>query len=161
MIGLGTAVVIAGILALTLVLVPENTSPAYDTATTFMNAAGAGDDATAFALLSPEMQTYVTENCPEGSVSACIDDYTPAEWGDLLSAVYRRSVPEGSTRWHVQLVATYEEGQGFAGVCIYHRMDEIAPDDWRVSAWSGFISCDDPGGRLNPLRAEDAPNRAP
>lgn len=156
-----TAVVIVGIILLTTVLVPENTSPAYSVATEFMNAAGKGDDATAFPLLSDEMQAYVTENCPEGSVSACIDAYIPAEWGNLLSAVYRRSVPEGNTAWDVQLVATYEEGEGFAGVCIYHRMEEVTPDDWRVAGWAGFVSCDDPNSGLNALRRDDAVNHVP
>ncbi len=153
-------IIIAGMIALTIVLVPENMHPAYAAATDFMNAAGLGDDDVAFALLSSEMQAYVLENCPDGKVSACIDDYTPPEWGNLMSAVYRRSIPEGRT-YHVALIATYEEGQGFAGVCIYHRMEEVAEDDWRVMGWSGFVSCDDSDAGLSGLRRDDAPNRAP
>lgn len=155
-----TIVAVMGILGLTLVLAPEN-EPAFDNAVTFMNAVGDNDDATAFALLTEELQTYVTENCPDSSVSTCINDYIPDEWGDLLAPVYRRSIPIGDTAWDVQLVATYEEGQGFAGVCIYHRMEEVAPDDWRVAAWSGFISCDDRNSGMNALRREDAINRVP
>lgn len=156
-----TVAAVVGIILLTVLLVPENTHPAYAAATRFMNAAGEGDEAAAFPLLSDAMQTYVRENCPEGRVSACVQGYIPPEWGGLIRAVYRRSIPEGNQAWDVQLVATYEEGQGFAGVCIYHRMEEVAPDDWRVAAWSGFISCDDPDSGLNALRRPDATNRAP
>lgn len=153
-------VLIVALVGLTLVLTPENTNPAFAAATRFMNAAGNGDDETAFELLSSELQTYVTENCPDGSVSACIDAYTPPQWGDLLSAVYRRSIPDNGA-WDVLLVATYEEDQGFSGVCIYHRVEEVAPDDWRVAAWSGFVSCDRSDAGIQGLRRTDAPNRVP
>lgn len=166
MLGVVLVLVIGGIIALTTVLVPENLHPAYEVATEFMNAAGQGDDSTAIALLSEDMQAYVAANCPAGSVAACVDEYTPAEWGDLIAAVYRRSAPEGTDIWHVQLVATYEEGQGFAGVCIYHQVENLAAADrdeadWRVTAWSGFVSCDDRNSGLSALRREDAINRAP
>lgn len=156
----GAILIIAAMIALAVLLVPENTHPAYAAATDFMNAAGKGEEAAASALLSDELQSFVQTNCPQGQVSACLDAYTPPEWGDLLSAVYRRSIPDGRA-WDVLLVATYEEGKGFAGVCIYHRMEEVAPGDWRVAAWSGFIPCDDPDSGLQGLRREDAPNRAP
>jgi hypothetical protein len=61
----------------------------------------------------------------------------------------------------VQLLASYQEGEGFAGVCIYLRMEESAPDDWRVAGWAGFISCDAPNSGINGLRQPSAPNRAP
>jgi hypothetical protein len=163
LIGAVTVLSIAGIIALALVLTPEDSNPAFDVATRFMNAAGLGENATAFALLTPSMQDYVTGNCPDGSVSACIYSYTPSDWGRLLregAAIFRRATPDGDA-WDVQIVATYEEGEGFSGVCIYHRMEEIAPDNWRVAAWSGFISCDDPDSRIESLRRADAANRAP
>ena len=155
-----TLVAIVGIIGLTLVLTPENTNPAYDVAVRFMNAAGLGDDETAFPLLSPEMQTYVVENCPDASVSGCVLAYTPDEWGTLIrdgSAVYRRSIQDGDA-WDVLLVATYQEGDGFAGVCIYHRMEDISDGDWRVAGWAGFVSCDESNAGLQSLRRDDAPN---
>lgn len=151
---------IGGLIALTVVLTPENTKPAFNTAVDFVNAAGTYNEDVAFALLSPAMQDYVRDNCPDGEVSACIAAYTPPEWGELLkdgAAVYRRSIRDGEA-WDVQILATYEEDEGFAGVCIYHRVEEIAPDDWRITAWSGFISCDDPDSGLRELRQPDAPN---
>ncbi|PJF22268.1 MAG: hypothetical protein CUN56_06835 [Phototrophicales bacterium] len=158
---LGVFVVLIGaLIALTAVLTPENTKPAFNAAVDFINAAGTYDEQTAFALLSPGMQNYVRENCPDGRVSACIAAYTPPEWGELLkygSAVYRRSIRDGNA-WDIQILATYEEGQGFAGVCIYHRVEEVTPGDWRITAWSGFISCDDPHAGLQALRQPDAPN---
>ena len=157
-------VIITALIVVSLALTPEKLKPAFNVAVQFMNAAGLGDDATAYQLLSTEMQAYVDANCPDGSVSACIQSYTPPEWGHLLhdeAAVYRRSVPAGDNAWHVQLLASYEEGEGFAGVCIYLRMEESAPDDWRVSGWAGFISCDAPNSGINGLRQPDAPNRAP
>jgi hypothetical protein len=161
-----TVLAIGGLLALTLVLTPENTKPAYRTATNFMNAAGTYDDATAFALLTPAMQDYVESNCPQGQVSACVAEYIPDEWGELVrdgAAVFRRAKRDTDDAYDVQIVATYEEGQGFAGVCIYHRVENITPGeetaDWRVAGWSGFVSCDDPDSGIDGLRAEDAPNR--
>ncbi len=159
-----TVLIIMGIVALTLVFTPE-TAAQYRIAVDFMTAAGSGDDDTAFPLLTDEMQAYVRENCPDGSVSACVMAYTPPEWDGLNDSadpvVFRRSIPDGEDAWDVQLVATYAEGQGFAGVCIYHRMEEVAPDDWRVAAWSGFISCDAPNSGIQGLRQPDAPNRVP
>lgn len=161
--GVVTLIVVGSLIGLTLVFTAENTEPAFDAAVRFMNAAGTGNEETAFALLAPEMQDYVRDNCPDGSVSVCVDDYTPAEWGALVrdgAAVFRRAIPDGEA-WDVLLVATYEEGQGFAGVCIYHRMEEIAEGDWRVAGWSGFISCDAPDSGIQGLRRDTAPNRAP
>lgn len=157
--GAGLVTVIVTI-ALTLMFTPDKSHPAYAAAVMFMNAAGSGDDATASALLADDLRQWVAENCPDGSVSACIDGYIPEEWGDLISAVFRRALMDRGA-WDVQLVATYEKGQGFSGVCIYHRMEEVAPGEWRVAAWSGFISCDAAGGRLQGLRQASAPNRAP
>lgn len=157
----GTAILMVVVLAFAFVLTPENQNPAFNVAVRFINAAGTGDDATAYPLLSDEMQAYVDENCPEGSVSACVLAYTPDTWGQLLhdeAAVFRRSIPDGDA-WDVQIVATYEEEQGFAGVCIYHRMEEVAEDDWRVAGWSGFVSCDDADSGIQGLRQPDAPNR--
>jgi hypothetical protein len=141
-------------------VITENLHPAYETAVEFTNAAGKGDDTTAFALLSSAMQNYVTEHCPDGSVSACVAGYTPEDWGDLTTAVYRRSISDGSA-WDILLLAGYEEGEGFAGVCIYNRVEEVLPDVWRVAAWSGFVSCDDTNAGLSGLRRADAPNRIP
>ena len=158
-VALVTILVIAAITIVSLVIT-ENLHPAYETATDFVNAAGQGDDTTAFALLSSAMQNYVSEHCPDGSVSACVAGYTPEDWGDFTTAVYRRSIPDGPA-WDVLLLASYQEGEGFAGVCIYNRVEEVLPDVWRVAAWSGFVSCDDSNAGLSGLRREDAPNRAP
>ncbi len=159
LIGVVTVAAIGGLIALTLVLTPEN-ERGYNAAVRFMNAAGTFDDDTAYALLSPQMQTYVDSTC-DGSPSACIAAYIPAEWGNLIrdgAAVFRRAKRDGDA-YDVQLVATYEFGQGFAGVCIYHRMEEIAPEDWRVAGWSGFVSCDEPNSGIDGLSAASAPNR--
>lgn len=156
-----TALAVVGMIGLTLVLTPENSKAAYDAAVRFINAAGTGDEDAAYALLSTEMQAYVDAECDGGSVVACLDAYTPEEWGDLVkegAAVYRRAQRDGDA-FDVQIVATYEEGQGFAGVCIYHRMEEAGEGDWRVAGWSGFVSCDDPDSGLQGLRSDNAPNR--
>ncbi len=161
-IGIITLIAVIGLILLTLVLVPESNEP-YQVAVDFINAAGLGNDVAAYPLLSAALQAYVDENCPDGRVSGCILAYTPSEWGTLIkdgSAVYRRSVRDGAA-WDVQIVATYQEGQGFSGVCIYNRVEEVEPDEWRVTAWSGFVSCDAPDSGLQGLRRADAPNRAP
>jgi hypothetical protein len=156
----GLMIAVVGILVfLTTVLVPQN-EPYYNVAIRFVNAAGTFNEQEAYSLLSPDLQTYVDENCPEG-VSACIADYTPDEWGQLIrdgGAVYRRSKKDGDA-YDIQLVATYQYDKGFAGVCIYNRTEEIAPDDWRVTAWAGFIPCDEAVASIDGLRAQDAPNR--
>jgi hypothetical protein len=155
-----TAVIVIALITLTIVLTPENLHPAFAAATRFVNAAGKGDDGTALPLLAGNLQAYVEDNCPAGSVSACLESYTPPEWGGMLAAVYRRSIPDGDA-WDVLLVATYERDQGFSGVCIYHRMEETASGTWQVAAWSGFVSCDLPDSGIQELRRADAPNRAP
>ena len=80
LLGILAVLVLAVVVILTAALTPENTEPAFAAAITFTNAAASGDDETAFALLDETMQTYVLENCPDGSVSACVQGYTPPEW---------------------------------------------------------------------------------
>ncbi|NDJ62305.1 MAG: hypothetical protein GYB67_14355 [Chloroflexi bacterium] len=156
----GITAALAVVILLTAALVPEQLHPAFAAAVAFANAAGQGDDATAFALLGPELQAYVRANCPDGSVSACVNAYTPPEWGDLLAAVYRRAAPDGPDAWDVNLVATYAEGVGFSGVCIYTRTEQIAPEDWRIVEWAGYIHCGD-GRSRNMATNPETPHRAP
>ncbi len=155
------AVVIVALILLTAQLTPENTNPAYAVAVTFVEAAARGDDASAAPLLSAELSAYVAANCRDGSVSACIQGYTPAEWGGLVHAEFRRADTTGRD---IQLVATYQEGVGFSGVCIYVRVEALdeASSDYRVTRWGGFIHCGDPLARFDPLVNDPAvPNRAP
>lgn len=155
-----TLIIIVGLIGLTALLIPQET-PAFDVATNFLSAAGKGDEANAAALLNPEMLAYVDANCPDASVTGCVLAYTPAEWGKFLSAVFRRSRPVGNA-WDVLLIATYEQGQGFSGVCVYERLEQNAAGEWKVSGWSGFISCDEPNAGLQDLADNpDAPHRAP
>lgn len=156
--GLALAGVIAVVL-ITLALTPAQTHPAFAAAAQFANAAGKGDDATAFALLNDQMQAYVQANCPDGSVSACVESFTPPEWGELVSAVFRRSAPDGDA-WDVDLIATYERDTGASGVCIYHRMEQDAGGNWRVAGWAGYIWCGDARSRMMATNP-DTPNRAP
>ncbi len=152
---------VASIIIITATLVPAQLNPAYAVAETFVKAAGNGDDVTAMAQLSAELQEYVTTVCPQGSVSACIDAYTPPDWGNFLNAVFRRSQPDGAAAWDIQYLATYAENQGFSGVCIYVRTEKVSDAVWQVVRWSGWISCDEPNAGLSTLMAADAPNAAP
>jgi hypothetical protein len=151
------AVVIV-IVLLTAALTPENSNPAFAVAVQFVQAAGTGDDATALALLAPAMQAYITDNCPDGQVSACIQPYTPPEWGSFQSVVFRRATPEGAHIWHVDLIATYAEDKGFSGVCIYNRVERNDSGDWLVAEWAGFIHCGEAASR-NMATNPDTPNR--
>jgi len=158
---IGIVVLIAAIAVIALIstqLTPQATSPAFTAAVDFVNAASTGDDAAARALLNPTMQAYVADNCPDGSPSACIQSYIPPEWGDLVTAVFRRAAPDG-TNWNVEVIAHYTEGVGASGVCSLIRVE---PDGeaWRVASWAGFIHCGTPESRdmaANP----NTPNRAP
>lgn len=156
-----TLVAIVVILAAALVLVPGQTSPAFQTALDFINAAVQGDNVRALANVSEPIRVYAAENCPDGSISACVDAYTPEDWGAMKTVVYRRSAPVGN-EWDVDLIAHYESGTGASGVCIYAR---VAPLDdtgerWQVTRYAGFVHCGDPASRdmaSNP----DAPNSVP
>jgi hypothetical protein len=159
LIGLVGIIALALVIVLTAALTPENTNPAFATAVTFVNAAVNGDDAAAMPLLTTDMQVWVGANCPDASVSACVQAYTPPEWGGLLKAVFRRATPDGDA-WDVDIIATYAEGTGFSGVCIYTRVEPDAAGNYLVAGWAGFVHCGDPASRTmasNP----DAPNRAP
>lgn len=160
---------IVGLVALSAVLTPDNLNPAFAVAVDFVNRAGTGDDG-ALELLGPQLAEYVAQACPSGSVSACVQGYTPPEWGALVASVFRRSIPDPSAAvgaWDILQVATYERDQGFAGVCIYTRAEQIAPREgdpyagWRVTRWSGFVSCDLPDAGLQGLSQPAAPNYAP
>jgi hypothetical protein len=153
---------LAVVVVVTALLVPDNV-PAYEAAVAFANAAGKGDDSTAMSLLSEELQAWVRANCPGGSVSACVDDYTPPDWGGMLSTVFRRAQPvPGADGFDVQLVATYEDNQGFSGVCIYTQVMRQPDGAWLVTRWSGWFSCDDPNSGLSALiSSPNVPNRAP
>jgi hypothetical protein len=153
-------VAIVVIVVLIAAFTPENTNPAFRAAVDFVHAAGTGNDSVALNLLAPEVQAYVEANCPEGSVSACIRPYTPADWGRYRSVVFRRAVPDGDSAWDVDLIATYEEDKGFSGVCIYNRVERDAGGEWRVAAWAGFIHCGE-GASRNMATNPDTPNRVP
>lgn len=156
-----TVISIVALVLLTLFMTPE-VNPAFDVAVNFVNAAAKGDEALALPLLSQELQNYVAETCPEGQVSACVQAYTPPEWGNMLNAVFRRAIPDGDNAWDVLLVSTYADGQGFSGVCIYNRVEKQNEDTWQVTKWAGFISCDEGNAGLSDLRDNpDAPNHAP
>lgn len=149
------------IVVITALLVPGRLNPAYAAAETFVKAAGTGDDTLAMEQLSDALKTYVRANCPQASVSACIEAYTPPDWGDFLNALFRRSQPDGAAAWDIQYLATYAENQGFSGVCIYVRVEEVSDAVWQVVRWSGWISCDEPNAGLSALMGADAPNTAP
>lgn len=156
-----SVVVIVAILAAALVLVPTQTSPAFQTALDFVNAAVQGVDANALAKVSDPIRAYAAENCPDGSISACVDAYTPEDWGAMKTVVYRRSAPVGD-EWDVDLIAHYESGTGSSGVCIYARVAPLdeSGENWQVTRYAGFVHCGDPASRdmaANP----DAPNTVP
>lgn len=162
MLGVGGLIVLVIVVVLTALLVPQNLHPAYAAAVEFVNAAGRGDDDMAMQHLSPPLQTYVADNCADGRVSACIDAYTPSEWGGFLNAVYRRAQPDGPDAFDIALIATYEEGQGFSGVCIYNRAERVNGDTWQIVRWAGWVSCDLPNSGLSQLASDaNAPNHAP
>ena len=149
------------VVVVTLLLTPQETNPAYAAAITFVNTSGQGEDSEAMAQLSPALQAYVSENCEDGSVSACIATYTPPDWGEFLNAVFRRAQPDGRDAWDILLLATYAENQGFSGVCIYNRAERVADDTWQITRWSGWISCDLPNSGLSSLLQPGSPNEAP
>jgi hypothetical protein len=158
-IALAVIVAIVVVIVVTLALTPQESNPAFAAATSFMNAAFAGDDTTALALLSEPMQQYVRDSCPNGSVSACVKGFTPPEYGEATNAIYRRAAPDGAA-WDVELIAVYPYDKGASGVCIYERMEQTPTGDWRVAGWAGFLWCGDARSRdmaSNP----DTPNRAP
>jgi hypothetical protein len=149
------AVIILSSLALT----PQETNPAVQVAVTFWNAAEQGDDAVALPLLSPALQEWVAANCPAGSVSRCIQTYSPPEWGKLLSAVFRRSAPVGRI-WNVDVIATYELETGVSGVCAHFRVEPTEGGTWQITEWAGFLWCGDPASRSMATNPE-TPNRVP
>lgn len=163
---LAVVVSVAVIVVVTAALTPEQTNPANEAAVRFVQAAGMGDDEAAFALLDEAMQAYVRETCRDGLVSACVEAYIPDEWGAFQSVVFRRTAPDGLndagryTAYDVELIATYAEGKGFSGVCIYTRMEAADSGEWRAAGWAGFVSCGDAESR-NMADNADAPNRAP
>ena len=160
-IGVGGLIIVVIVLILATVLfVPEDSHPAFATAIAFVNSAATGDDETALSYMSEGLQDYVAENCPNGVPSTCMKSYADASWGDFTSAVYRRSIPDGSTAWDIQLIATYEDGQGFSGICIYNRVEQF-DNVWKVVRWSGFVSCDLSNSGLQELASDSAPNRVP
>lgn len=159
-------VVLVGLIVLSAYLVPQETNPAFAVATEFTRAALRGDETAARTHLSADLLAFVESSCPDGQVTACVDGYIPDEWGGLVDVVYRRSVPQDSGRaWDIQTIATFEQGQGFSGVCIYLRAENPTPsnaDGWTLTRWAGWVSCDVENKGLDDLRTNpDAPNRAP
>ena len=115
-VGIVALVVVIGIVALiSTQLTPQATSPAFTAAVDFVNAAENGDDRAAFTLLNETMQDFVMANCTNGLPSACLDSYIPPEWGELVTAVFRRAAPDGAN-WTVEVIAHYPRGVGASGV---------------------------------------------
>lgn len=160
------AIILIGLIGLSLFLVPQETNPAFRVATEFARNALQGGKAPVDAYLSPELAAYVESSCPNGNATDCITGYIPEEWGGFIDVVYRRSVPQDNGRaWDIQLIASFEQGQGFSGVCIYLRAENPTPanaDGWKITRWAGWVSCDVDNKGLDDLRTNpDAPNRAP
>jgi hypothetical protein len=149
--------IIVVIVAATALVTPDD-NPAFAAATRFVEAVGRGDNTTAGRLIGADLANWVVENC-DGLVGVCIERYVPGEWGDFLSVVFRRAAPFGEA-WDVELIATYEQGLGFSGVCIYNRVEKTQAETWIVTAWSGWVSCGDPSAQTL-ANHPDAPNRAP
>lgn len=151
-------ILILVIIAATAVLTPGDTNPAFQTAVGFAEAAATGDEAGARASTGPSVLDYAAANCPSGQISACVASYIPPEWGAFKSVVFRRAAPDGSD-WDVELIATYSEGVGFSGVCIYTRLSPVE-SGWQVTRYAGWVPCSDPSSRdiqSNP----DAPHHVP
>ena len=153
----GLMVAVIALIIATMLFIPEGTNPAYAAAVNFVNAAAKGDDDSAIPFMSSSLRDAVVENCPSSVPSTCIQGYADESWGAFLSAIYRRAIPDGNDAWDIQLLATYEDGQGFSGICIYNRVEQI-DDAWQVTRWSGFVSCDLPTAGLQNLAKESAPN---
>ena len=157
---LGVGTLIVAVIGLIIVSMSLGLHPAHTAAVNFVNAAATGDDDTALPYMSKSLRDSVTENCPDGIPSTCIESYADESWGNFMSAVFRRAIPDGNEAWDVQLIATYEDGQGFSGICIYNRVEQIE-STWQVTRWSGFISCDLPTAGLKSLAEASAPNHMP
>jgi hypothetical protein len=150
-------VVAAIIIAAASQLTPN--SPAFTTAVDFVNAAASGDDAAAQSLLDDTMRAYVADHCPQGSAAACVQSFTPPDWGAIVSAVFRRAAPAGAA-WDVEVIAHYQQDKGASGVCSLIHVAQDAAGAWKVAGWAGFVHCGEPQSRdmaTNP----DTPNRAP
>jgi hypothetical protein len=157
LIATGVIVTLAIIVLVTSTFIPQE-NPAFAAAVAFVQAVGSGDDSAANALMTADLQAFVTETCPDGLASRCVEAYIPDAWGEYLSVVFRRAAPI-SPDWNVDLIATYALDRGFSGVCIHTRMTEI-DGTWKVASWAGFVHCGDPASR-NMAGNPDAPNRAP
>ncbi len=157
---LGVGALIVAVVILIVATMFLGTDPAHAAAVNFVNAAATGDDDTAIPYMSATLREAVAETCPDGIPSTCIESYADDSWGGFMSAVFRRAIPDGNDAWDVQLIATYEDGQGFSGICIYNRVEQI-DGTWQVMRWSGFVSCDLATAGLQELADESAPNRLP
>lgn len=157
---LGVGILIVAVIGLIIASLSLGLHPAHTAAVNFVNAAATGDDDSALPYMSQSLRDAVTETCPDSIPSTCIESYADDTWGNFMSAVFRRAIPDGNNAWDVQLIATYEDGQGFSGVCIYNRVEQI-DSTWQVTRWSGFISCDLPTAGLKSLADVSAPNHLP
>ncbi|MDZ4771232.1 MAG: hypothetical protein SGJ24_19085 [Chloroflexota bacterium] len=153
------------LIAASLVFTPTNTSPAFDAALQFVEAVARGDETAALAHVSPDIRAYAAANCPDGLLSACIDGYTPSEWGAMQRAVYRRAAPNTAqaTAWDIDIISYYAAGTGASGVCIYARAEWFGAGEqgvWLVTRYAGFVHCGDPESR-DMANSPGAPNRVP
>jgi hypothetical protein len=157
-IALGIIVVILAIIAATAFLTPDSYPP-NAAAINFARAAASGDEPAAVAYLSPDLQAYVAANCPDGTVSGCVADYIPDEWGGYRGLEFRRAMPDGNG-YHIDLIGFWEQDRGFSGVCVYLNVQPDGAGGWQVTRWAGWAWCGEPATRdmeTNP----QAPNRAP
>lgn len=155
----GIAILAIAVIAMTALLTPTQTNPAAESALAFVQAVSRGDDAVAAPLLGDQAAAYIAENCPDGSVSACVAALIPVEWGNYISTVFRRATPDGD-HWNIDLISTYEHDLGGSGVCIYVRAEQNEAGNFEVAQYAGFVNCGDPATR-NMATNPDTPNRIP
>lgn len=157
-VGIITAILI--LVVVTAALTPAQTSPAFAAAEAWGNAAARGQEAIAVQHEGEALREWAAVNCPEGRVSACVQALFPPEWGEFISVLYRRAVPDGDRAWDVELIGSFQRDDGGSGICVYTRVEQNDAGVWLVEAYAGWVWCGDPASR-NMADNPDAPNRAP
>lgn len=155
-----TALAIIGIIAATAAFTPSQTNPAFAAAEAWGNAAARGQEEIAIAHEGEALRAWASANCPNGRVSDCIRSLFPPEWGDFISVLYRRAVPEGNRAWDIEMIGSFQRDDGGSGICVYVRVEQNDAGVWLVEEYAGWIWCGDPASR-NMAANPDAPNRAP
>jgi hypothetical protein len=121
----------------------------------FLNDALWGREEPAFAALSQEMQQIVKSNCPNGTVTGCINDLVSPEWGQLSEERFVIGVTISQSS-NAELYYTFWSGLSRPVSIVLITEKENGRKV--INGWRGFVLSEGEGADSRLMRGQSRDN---